>query len=406
MKILIYGLNYAPELTGIGKYTSDMAQWLICQGHHVQVITAPPYYPQWKVATGYRSWFYQRELIDGVTIYRCPLWVPTRPSGLKRLIHLASFAFSSFPLMWYKIFWRPDIVFVIEPPLFCTPAAITTSFFSQSRSWLHVQDFEVDAAFDLGLLRSKWMKKAVLYVEKFLMQRFDIVSTISGSMMRSLYNKGLPESRQRLFPNWVDTNSIFPLETQSNFRAELAITPDQVVALYSGNMGNKQGLDIIIQACHLLEADGNVCIVMCGQGAAYESLRNMAEDLNNIIWLPLQPMDRLNELLNLADIHLLPQRADAADLVMPSKLTGMLASGRPIIATASEDTEIWSVVDGRGINVPPGDVHAFKLAIDLLANDSVLRFKLGTAGRSYAEEYLSQESVLLKFEKDLLQLCS
>ena len=85
MKLLVYGINFAPELTGIGKYTGEMAQWLAAAGHEVRVITAPPYYPAWKVGAGYSGRWWRREAWQGVDVWRCPLWVPQRPGGAKRL---------------------------------------------------------------------------------------------------------------------------------------------------------------------------------------------------------------------------------------------------------------------------------------------------------------------------------
>lgn len=424
MKIVIYSINYAPELTGIGKYTGEMTSWFLSQGHDVKVVTAPPYYPKWKVSADYSSYKYRKEatnnplpnnqytrnieardsIVGKGVVYRCPLWVPAKPSGLKRIIHLASFAISSLPVMLIQSFWRPDVVIVIEPPLFCSGAAVLTACLSSSKTILHVQDFEVDAAFDMGLIRSHWLRRIVLKIERWLMRRFDKISTISCRMLQRLESKGVRDDKRMLFPNWVDTGLIYPMDTTSTFRNEIGLAQNDVVLLYSGNMGQKQGLELIIESARKLESDAHVKFVMCGQGAAYESLRNMAYGLKNIVWLPLQPFEKLNELLNMADIHLLPQRADAADLVMPSKLTGMLASGRPVIATAAEGTEVWSVVNGRGINTPPGDVVAFTATIQSLVDDAEERVRLGYNGRKFAEENLSTDAVLGRFEKELLRL--
>src|SRR5512139_923718 len=100
-----------------------MAAWLASRGHEVRVITAPPYYPAWKVTRGHSSWRYRREHIDGVVVWRCPLWVPTRPTGMTRILHLTSFAITSLPVLLSQILWRPDIVMTIEPPLICAPQA-------------------------------------------------------------------------------------------------------------------------------------------------------------------------------------------------------------------------------------------------------------------------------------------
>ena len=404
MRLLVYGLNYAPELTGIGKYTSEMAEWFARQGHEVRVVTAPPYYPQWKVLAGFSRWIYQHESLQNVGVLRCPLWVPAKPSGLKRILHLASFSISSMPVMLAQVFWRPDVVIVIEPPLLCAPIAALTAFLSRAKSLLHIQDFEVDAAFELGLLRSAWLKGVVLTCEKWIMRRFDKVSTISGRMLQRLSSKGVTDDKQIYFPNWVNTELIYPMKTVSPTRNELGFAHDDVVLLYSGNMGQKQGLELIVDAARLLASELRIRFVMCGEGAAYEALRTMATGLQNITWQPLQPLERLNELLNMADIHLLPQRADAADLVMPSKLTGILASGRPVIATATEGQELWSAVEGRGINVVPGNVDAFVSAIKQLVDDTGLRAQLGVAARHYAESYLCRDIVLKKFESELKKL--
>lgn len=404
MRLLIYGINYAPELTGIGRYTGEMAEWLAGRGHEVRVVTAPPYYPHWKVSPGYSAHSYRRDHKKGVTVWRCPLWVPQRPSGASRLLHLATFAISSAPVVLSQAGWSPDIVFAVEPPFFGAPAAVLGAWTGRARSWLHVQDFEVDAAFELGLLRGRWMARTVRWLESVLMRRFDRVSTISNRMIRRVGDKGVPEDRRILFPNWVDTAVIRPLDRPSDLRAELGLGDRDVVALYSGNMGKKQGLGIVIDAARQLSKVPTIHFVMCGNGVSYEELRSRAADLPNLTWLPVQPEGRLNELLNLADIHLLPQRPDAADLVMPSKLTGMLASGRPVVATARMGTELWDLVQVCGIVTNPGDAGEFREAITRLATDSTLRERLGTKGRGYATRHLDREVVLRRFEADLIAL--
>ena len=237
MRILIISINYAPELTGIGKYNAEMAEWLVKQGHEVTIITAPPYYPEWRVGQGYSAWKYQQERLSGVDIWRCPVWVPSRPGGLKRLLHLASFALSSLPVMLRHVFWKPDVVLAIEPPLMCAPSALLVARLCGAQAWLHIQDFEVDAAFDLGILRAERLKRWVLLIERFLLRRFDQVSTISDKMLEKLNSKGVLPDKIFSFPNWVDLKDIHPLNTPGNFRSQLGILPGQLVALYSGNMG-------------------------------------------------------------------------------------------------------------------------------------------------------------------------
>ena len=419
LKILIYGINFAPELTGIGKYTGEMATWLALQGHQVRVITAPPYYPAWRVSEGYRADSYTTQTWHGVKVYRCPLWVPAKPSGTKRVLHLASFALSSLPVLLAQVFWRPQVVWVVEPALMCAPAAAAVARLSGGKAWLHVQDFEVDAAFSLGLLRGAWVQRAVLAAERWLMRRFDVVSTISLRMHELLIKKGVPKERTMLAPNWVDIESVTPsayvaldvldgTTANSNlFRDKLGIGPDKVVALYSGNMGAKQGLELLAQVAQLLVQHPRIVFVLCGNGMGRDDLMQRCKGLPNVHFLDLQPLELLNDLLGMADVHLLPQRADAADLVMPSKLIGMMASGRPVLATAQLGTELSNVVtggapdaDGRrkrgrcGMVVPPEQPEVFARALEILAEDDNGRYRMGLAARHYAETHLHTDTVL------------
>jgi colanic acid biosynthesis glycosyl transferase WcaI len=169
-------------------------------------------------------------------------------------------------------------------------------------------------------------------------------------------------------------------------------------------MAHKQGLNVLAEAVQKLGSRNDLHFVFCGDGAAKQTLASLALQMPNVHFMPLQPLERLNDLLNVADIHLLPQRADAADLVMPSKLTGMLASGRPVVVSAAADTQLSQVVDGRGMVVPPGDASAFAWAIDHLASHSALREKLGRNARAYAVSDLETNVVLRRFEQELLKL--
>lgn len=405
MRILLYSINYAPELTGIGKYNGEMCAWLVAQGHQVRVVTAPPYYPQWRVQPGWSAWLYRREDIEGVGVRRCPLWVPRRPSGLKRIVHLLSFAISSLPMALLQGFWRPQVVLVTEPPLFCLPAAWLLSRLSRARLWLHVQDFEVDAACQLGLLKDGRMLRAVAGVESALMKRCECVSSISAAMLANLHAKGVCRERSLLLPNWIGAGQFAdPALEHGDVRRRWGLSESDFVVLYAGNMGRKQGLGLLLQVAERLADVIAVRIWLCGDGAERSDLERQAEALDNVRFLPLQPEARFRELMGLVDVHVLPQQAGAADLVMPSKLLGMFASGRAVVAAADADTELQRVVQGRGLVVPPADAEAMAAALRRLYADRPLAARLGGAAQVYARQHWLRDSVLGTLERRMLAL--
>jgi len=394
MKILIYSLNFAPEPVGIGKYSGEMAAWLVSQGHQVRVVAAPPYYPAWQLDQTYAWPPYRREHWQGVDIWRCPLWVPKMPGGLARVVHLLSFAISSLPIMLWQIFWRPNVVMVIAPALVCAPAGFLVAKLTGAKACLHIQDFEVDVAFQMGLLKSPLLQRIVLAAELCLLKCFNQVSSISGRMLDRLRQKGLAENKIRFFPNWVDISHIYPLKHPSDYRQELGISPLTKVVLFSGTMGGKQGLMVIPEVARKLAHRQDLMFVVCGDGVIKPQLEAASIGLGNIKFLPLQPFKRLGQLLGLADIHLLPQSPEAADLVLPSKLSGMLASGRAVIAICNLDTEIANVVARCGLVVAPEDGNALADAIGRLVDDDKARLHFGKQARLYAEDNLARDLVL------------
>ena len=273
MKILIHGLNAKPELIGVGKYTGEMAEWLAGRGHAVRVVTAYPYYPQWRVAEPYRGRWWMRENDAGVVMLRCPLYVPRRQSAARRALHLASFALSSAPVvLGQALAWRPDVIVGIEPTLFAAPVTLAAARLSGASAWLHVQDFEIEAAFATGLVASPRLARWSVALESALLRRFDRVSTISPAMCAHAAEKGVAPSRIALLPNWVATETLHPLAGPSPMRQEFGIAPETVVALYAGNMSEKQGLETLVAAARDLAGDHRVRFVFAGEGAARRRL--------------------------------------------------------------------------------------------------------------------------------------
>jgi colanic acid biosynthesis glycosyl transferase WcaI len=296
--------------------------------------------------------------------------------------------------MLLQILWRPQLVITVAPAFLCAPLGWITARASGGTAWLHLQDFEVDLAFRMNLLESKFAQRVMLRIERWVLRRFDIVSTISRRMIQLLHRKGVEPERSRYFPNWVNTTLVAPSRGSGSYRQELEIGRKTVVALFSGSLAKKQGLLSIPAAARLLAHRKDIMFVVCGDGAMRPTIAAAVAEMANVRLIPLQPVERLGELLCLADVHLLPQDADATDLVLPSKLSGMMASGRPVITMARSGTELESTVSGRGLTVAPDDAAALAAAVEHLADDPQWRAALGAEARAFAEAHFDIDSVL------------
>ena len=204
--ILLYGMNFAPELTGIGRYSGELAAGLARRGATVEAITAPPHYPGWFVRPPYSAGRYTRETVEGVRVIRAPLVLHKAGGGIWRLIAPLSFAIASAPVAAWRILTaRPRTVLCVEPTLFSAPIALLAAKLVGAHTVLHVQDLEVDAAFAVGHLgKAAILAKLGLWFERAVMRRFDCVVTISQEMARRIEAKGVASDRVHIVRNWVD----------------------------------------------------------------------------------------------------------------------------------------------------------------------------------------------------------
>lgn len=407
MRLLIHGMNYAPELVGIGKYTGELGAYLASRGHQVTVLAAAPYYPQWLVQEDYRPQRWRREWLEGAEVLRAPQYVPARVTGKGRLLQEISFTASC--LYWWLtcLLRQPwDAVVAVCPPM---TSGLVPGFFCRRRGIplvIHVQDLQLDAARELGILSQPMLLHGLAGVERRLFRRAQAVTTISRSMAERLAAKGVPASRLHLLPNWADLDNIRPESRHNDMRRELGLTSETVV-LYAGNLGEKQGLEVVLQAAALTREERSIRYLMAGEGADRERLKWLAKNLalDNLLFLPLQYSSRFPALLAAADIHLVVQRQKAADLVMPSKLPNIMAAGRPFIATTGPDTELGRVTveSQAGLLARPEDAGSLAQAIRRLATESGLRERLSVQARQYAEAHWGQE-LLRQWEELLLSL--
>jgi len=406
MRILIYGINYAPELTGIGKYSGEMAEWLAAQGHDVSVFTAMPYYPEWAVHSDYKGKLWRKEISNGVKVYRSPLYVPKDSgskraiSSKKRILHEMSFLFNSSFYWTYSLFKKKyDLVICVSPPFHLGVSALIYSKLKRATLVSHIQDLQIDAAKDLNMLSNSTALNLMFKLERFLLRKSSYVSTLTKGMRDRIESKGIPHDKIVMLPNWVDLKAIHPLPKEESLRNRFGIPMDDKVVLYSGNMGEKQGLHIILDVADALKDRKDIHFVMVGSGVGQRRLENMAKErnLDNVRFFPLQPYEDLPALLAIADIHLVLQKKKASDLVMPSKLTGILAVGGCAIITALPGTSLYEITaeNNMGILCEPESATALQDAIEGAIDSDLSGIK--DNAHNYAITHLNRDAILSNF---------
>ncbi|MFY0712109.1 WcaI family glycosyltransferase [Seonamhaeicola sp. NFXS20] len=397
-KIVIVGINYYPEDSAIGLYTTQKAEYLVSKGHDVTVITGFPYYPQWEISDSYKTKGYLiSEKINGVKVLRSRQYVPKDPTFGKRILHLISFTFGNF-INLFKV-KKPDIVISIIP---FTTSALLGWFLKiryKSKLWVHIQDFEFDAAIDSGLLKGnrKRIINTLLWIEKKVLSKADVVSTISHGMINKLRQKTNVPSYY--LTNWVDV-SLFDNITECHSY----LSSKKFKILYSGNIGAKQNWNFFIEFIEAIKGF-DVEVVVVGEGAEKEKVVKRLEKYHFVKHYNLVPFNELPRLLSSADVHVLFQKSDVIDTVMPSKLLGMMASGKPSIVTGNMKSEVATVFkDSKGGFYFDGQsVADVKNCLENLMENHELCNELGNNAKKYINEKFSQKEVLDKFAIELVK---
>lgn len=398
MRVLILGINYWPEQTGIGPFTTGRAEHLAALGHEVTVVTGFPYYPAWRVADGYRGMIAHREERAGVRILRTWLWVPHRVTALSRIIHEGTFLASSL-VRALGARAKPDVLMVVSPPLSLTVAAIALG-----RAWrrpfvLLVEDLQPDTALGLGMLSSGALARTLFALERSAYRNAAVVATLNDAIRRRVIAKGVAADKVAIASHWAEPG-LFTICDEcdgARFRRAAGLGRE-FIAVHAGNMGVKQGLQVIVDAAALTRERERLLYLMVGDGAMRPALQQRidGERLANIRLLPLLARERFRGLLAASELGLVTQRRVVGDNVFPSKLETLMAAGRPVVASVRHDSMAARVLNesGAGTVVEPENPHALSQAIVGLMHDRPRRAEMARRGREYARDVWDRSRAL------------
>jgi colanic acid biosynthesis glycosyl transferase WcaI len=413
-RVLLIGGNFFPEPIGIGKYNGEMMEWLALNGYDCTVVTSFPYYPQWKVQQPYvkKSNWYRKEVKyykpfyeKSISIYRCPQYVPGKPTGPKRMLNGFTFFASSLVIIFKLMFDRKfDYVISVVPSFETGLLAILYKGIRGGKFLYHIQDLQIDAARDLNIIKSKPLINFLFKIEKYILRKADVVSSVSAGMMDKVKVKC--DKNVQFFPNWVDSKVIFPIAGKEGLKAEFSFKRTDKIVLYSGAIGEKQGLENILYAAQSFLKNDHLKFVICGSGPYLKHLMELKEKLNvsNVVFMATQPIEKLNHLLNMADLHLIIQKTNATDLVMPSKLTNILAIGGISVVTAMPNSSLYKLVaeHNLGLVATPENVEALVTLIKEAVEHNHPEISFNAL--QYAKQHFSISNIISKYSYHMEQV--
>ncbi|MBC7366178.1 MAG: WcaI family glycosyltransferase [Undibacterium sp.] len=409
MKITLWGINYAPESIGIAPFNRELCEFLAGRGHDVTAVTSFAYYPHWRKQFADRGRWHRRESANGVRLHRCWCYVPAVVTTPGRIVHELSFGLVSMGRI--LALPRADVYVVVSPPLGLGFLAWIATTLKRSRFVFHVQDLQPDAAVELGMLRRGLLVRLLYGLERLAYAKATKVSGISEGMIAAFDRKGVPAAKRVLLPNWLRMGlEVTPDPAdRAGARRRFGVPEGNLLAIYAGNLGRKQNLEIVIEAAGLLasratEEPNRVTVIIAGDGAARPDLerRLQAQAGADVHLLPLLSEADYAALLGAADVALITQCKGTGQFFFPSKLLSVLAAGLPVVAVADDDSELARALrtGGFGLTVAPADAAGLASVLKLLAKS---RAQLDAwSARTIWVDQFSRQNILPRFEEMLL----
>lgn len=394
------GINYAPEVTGIAPYTTGFAEGMARAGHDVSVVTALPHYPEWRIAAGYEDAHRAPTVINGVRVRRVKLHVPVNPTPRGRILLEASFAQAAVRAPW----GRPDLVVAVSPTLLSTAVVIGRSRLLRVPCGVIVQDLYSSGVVETGAMSGRLATAAARF-EGAVLSSATGVSLIHDRFVNNVVKLGVDRSAINVVRNWTHIEQRITHTSDDDVRAAFGWKRDEIVAIHTGNMGVKQGLENVVAAGKLEDRSNGdemkVRFVLIGDGNQRKMLEQQARGLRQVDILDPVPEDQFRRVLGAADVLLVNEKPGVGEMAVPSKLTSYFVSGKPVVAATDPNSGTAHEIDvsGGGLRIPPGDPGALLAAVRNMGTDRQTAERLGAMGRRFATETLDAGTAVDRYEQ-------
>lgn len=386
-RILLITQWFDPEPTFKGIL---FAKELVSRGFEVEVITGFPNYPGGTLYDGYRVKVIQKEVIDGVLVTRVPLFPSHDKSKLGRVFNYLSFGFSSFI---YGLFFskRVDVIYAYHPPLTVGISALIIKLFRRVPVVLDIQDMWPDSLEATGMISNSRLLGFVSKICNLIYLGVTKIVVLSPGFKKLLIDRGVPEKKIEIIYNWADEKVLrtTTIETPKELK-----NIEGFKVLFAGNVGQAQGLNVVLDAALLLKDDVlNIHFLILGRGLKLDDLKRRANNLNldNVHFLPAVGMDKVGSFLGSADALLIHLNSDPLfEITIPGKTQACMSVGKPIIMGVSGDASKLVIKADCGVCFEPeNSVALAEAAKSLMLLDPTDIQRLGENSERFYDEDLS-----------------
>lgn len=405
-RVLILTLVFSPDGVSTAELMTELALELRHLGHDITVLTATPHYnvePEARrrqpLVKRWGNLLYQSDC-QSIPVFHASIPVKGSRVGARLLDYALFHAISTLAGL-SRITGAYNVILAPSPPLTIGLSAWVLSRLRRVPFIYNVQEIYPDVAVSLGVLHNRTVIKAMEWLERFVYARAQRVVVISEWFRRNLLEKGVPDSKVQVIPNFVDTDFLLPGERKNSFSAQHELD-NKFVVLYAGNIGLTQGFETIMAAAQQLEDVLDIRFVIVGDGARRAWLEEQLSQrtTSNVILLPYQPRSNVPQIYATSDVCLVPLKRGTAQETFPSKIYSIMAAGRPVIASADADSELTWVVECAecGWVVPPDDADALATAIKSAYQQQAELCAMGLRGRDYVVANHSRQAVARQYD--------
>lgn len=408
-RISILSLVFPPDGVSTAQIMGDLALDLRALGHDVEVMTTTPHYNQDLEAEArqplHRHWgrLLQKSNYDGIPVYH--VLMPRKGTSIaRRLLPWAGFHLLG-TLAGVLLLSRPDVIIVPSPPLTIGVSAWLLGALMRAPFIYNVQEIYPDVAISLGAIRNRWLIRFLYWLESFVYDRAAAITVIASRMSEQLLNKGVPLSKIRVIPNFVDTEALQPGDKDNSFSRQYGVH-DRFLVSYAGNMGPGQDLETFIEAAALLQNEPHIHFMMMGGGMLQAKLEQKVAEraLSNFTFLRHQPYSLVSQIYAASDLNLVPQAPGITDVAVPSKVYRIMACSRPVLAATFPNSDLAKLVEEAccGLVASAGSPQSLANTILAASRQPERLQEMGAAGRQHVVAHYSRQTIARRYH-DLVQ---